>query len=78
MSIFKQLQEVIAVTLKVPPEKVTETTINEDIAAWDSLGHVNLMIALEQSFDIFLDVEDFPELTSVPVILRYLQEHGIQ
>ena len=78
MSIFKQLQGVIAATLKVPPEKITEATVNEDLAAWDSLGHVNLMIALEQSFDILLDVEDFPELTSVPVIMRYLQEHNIK
>lgn len=77
MSIFKQLREVIATTLKVPPEKVTETTINENLAAWDSLGHVNLMLALEQTFDIYLDVEDFPTLTSVPAILQYLQNHDI-
>ena len=77
MSIFKQLHEVITTTLKVQPEKVTETTTNENLAAWDSLGHVNLMIALEQTFDIFLDVEDFPTLTSVPAILKYLQDHGI-
>ena len=76
MHTFKQLQEVIASTLKVPLVKITETTINEDIAAWDSMGHVNLMIALEQSFDIFLDVEDFPTLISVPAIMRYLQDHG--
>jgi acyl carrier protein len=76
MSTFKQLQEVIAATLKVPPEKITETTVHDDIAAWDSLGHVNLMIALEQAFDVYLDVEDFPELNSVPAITRYLQTHA--
>ena len=77
MSIFKQLQGVIATTLKVPPEKITETPINENLAAWDSLGHVNLMLALEQTFDIYLDVEDFPTLTSVPAILQYLQNHDV-
>ncbi len=77
MNLFTQLQDVIATTLKVRPEKITETTTNEDLAAWDSLGHVNLMMALEQTFDIFLDVEDFPLLISVPAILQYLQEHDI-
>jgi len=76
MSIFTQLQEVIATALKISPEKISTTTTSEDIAAWDSLGHVNLMIALEQAFDVFLDVEDFPELTSVPAMLKYLQDHG--
>jgi acyl carrier protein len=77
MSTFDQLQSVIAKTLKVPVDKIKETTINEDISSWDSLGHVNLMIALEQAFDIYLDVEDFPTLTSVPAILSHLKLHGV-
>lgn len=75
MTTFKQLQDVIATTLKVAPDKITATTTDEDLSAWDSLGHVNLMMALEQTFDIFLDVEDFPLLNSVPAILKYLQDH---
>lgn len=77
MSIFEQLQDAIAITLKVPASKITETTKDEDLAAWDSLGHVNLMMTLEQTFDIFLDVEDFSKLNSVPAIIEYLREQGI-
>lgn len=77
MSLFEQLQTTIATTLKVPAAKITETTKDEDIAAWDSLGHVHLIMALEQTFDIFLDVEDFPKLNSVPAIIEYLKEQGI-
>lgn len=77
MSIFEQLQDAIAITLKVPASKITETTKDEDLAAWDSLGHVNLMMTLEQTFDIFLDVEDFSKLNSVPAIIEYLKEQGI-
>jgi len=79
MNIFEQLRDVIASTLKVPPAKITETTKNEDLSAsWDSLGHVNLMMALEQTFGVFLDVEDFAKLISVPAILQYLKDHGIE
>ena len=78
MSIFEQLRDIIATTLKVPVEKITETTKDEDLAVWDSLGHVNLMLALEQTFDIFIEVEDFPTLNSVQGIIRYLAEHGIE
>jgi acyl carrier protein len=73
MTTFEQLQQVIATTLNIAPQKITETTTDEDIAAWDSLGHVNLMMALEQTFDVYLDVEDFPLLNSVPAIIQYLQ-----
>lgn len=79
MSTFEQLQGVIATTLKLSSAKITETTTSEDIsAAWDSLGHVNLMMALEQTFGVYLDVEDFPKLTSVPAILQYLKDQGIE
>ena len=77
MSLFEQVQDAIAVTLKVPASKITEETTSEDLAAWDSLGHVNLMMALEQTFDIFLDVEDFSKLNSVPAIIDYLKKQDI-
>lgn len=77
MSTFEQLQQAIAATLKVSTSKITEKTRDEDIAAWDSLGHVNLMMTVEQTFDIMLDVEDFAALNSVPAILEYLKKNGI-
>jgi acyl carrier protein len=76
MDLFKKIQYVLATTLKVSPEKITKETSDKDLAAWDSLAHVNLMMSLEQTFDLFLEVEDFPKLTSVPAILEYLREQG--
>lgn len=78
MAAFDTLRSIISATLKVPSAKINEQTRKEDIPAWDSLGHVNLMMALEQTFDIFLDVEDFPKLISVPDILEYLKNNGIE
>lgn len=77
MSVFEQLREAIAITLKVPPGAITETTKDEDIPAWDSLGHLNLMMTLEQTFDVVLDVEDFDKLKSVPAMIEYLKGQGI-
>jgi acyl carrier protein len=76
MDLFEEIQYVIAATLKVSPVKITRETSDKDLAAWDSLAHVNLMMSLEQTFDLFLEVEDFPKLTSVPAILEYLREQG--
>jgi len=76
MDLFEKTRNVIATTLKVTPEKITRETSDKDLAAWDSLAHVNLMMSLEQTFDLFLEVEDFPRLTSVPAILEYLRREG--
>ena len=76
MDLFPKIQSIIATTLKVPPDKIARETSDKDLAAWDSLAHVNLMMSLEQTFDLFLEVEDFPKLTSIPAILEYLKERG--
>ena len=75
MSLTERVRETIALTLKVPRESITASTCNDDLPAWDSLGHVNLMMALEQTFDLYIEVEDFEKLTSVTAILEYVAEH---
>lgn len=75
-STFHKLQQTIAATLKVPLAKINETTRDQDLPAWDSLGQVNLIMALEQEFGVYIEVEDFGNLNSVPSILAYLGQHG--
>jgi acyl carrier protein len=76
MELFEKIQNLIACTLRVAPDKVTRETSDRDLVAWDSLAHVNLMMSLEQTFDLFLEVEDFTRLTSVPAIVEYLRGQG--
>lgn len=77
MSTFQKLQQTIAATLKVSPAEVTESTRDQDLASWDSLGQVNLIMALEQEFGVYVEVEEFGNLNSVPAILAYLAKQGI-
>lgn len=77
MNPFEKLQQTMATTLKVPPSKITPTTRDEDLPSWDSLGQVNLIMAIEQAFDVYVEVDDFSELKSVPAILAYLERQGV-
>ncbi len=36
----------------------------QDIAAWDSVGHMGLIAALEDAFDIMMDTDDIIDLSS--------------
>ena len=36
----------------------------QDIGAWDSVGHMQLMAALEEAFDIELDIDDIIDFSS--------------
>ena len=77
MSLFPKIQETIAATLNVSAAEIVETTVSEDLEAWDSLGQVNLIMALEQAFGIYIEVEEFEKLNSVPAITAFLTKQGI-
>lgn len=36
----------------------------QDIQAWDSVGHMSLIAALEDAFDIMMDTDDIIDLNS--------------
>ena len=63
--------------MKVAPNKISQTTRDQDLPSWDSLGQVNLIMALEQEFGVMIEVEDFGNLNSVPAILEYLGKQGV-
>ena len=77
MNVFEKLQEIMANALELPQSAIREDSTMEEIEEWDSLGHVHIMVALEQAFDLYMDVDDFAELDSVPAILRYLESENV-
>jgi len=77
MALFERVQNTIATTLKVGPDKIRADTRDQDLPAWDSLGQVNLIMALEQEFSIYIEVEEFGNLNTVPAILAYLGKQGL-
>jgi acyl carrier protein len=77
MSVFDQLQEIMATALELPAGAIRENSTMEEIEEWDSLGHVHIMVALEQAFDLYMNVDDFAELDNVPAILKYLESENV-
>ena len=45
-------------------EKQLESLKYQDIPAWDSVGHMTLIAALEDAFDIMMDTDDIIDLSS--------------
>ena len=73
VSRFDAVREIVAATFGIAPAQITSLTAQDDVVEWDSVGHLNLMLALEQALDLRLDVEQMAQLTGVPAILRFLE-----
>jgi acyl carrier protein len=56
-------------------EQVDENTSQQNIEKWDSLGHLNLIIALEEEFNISFEPEDIVKMTSVHMIINKVENY---
>ncbi len=73
----KPLEEVIAGTLRISPAKVTDALAFNAIPEWDSLAHMELMLALEAAYGVSIDEEAMIELTSVGAMRRFLKDGSL-
>ena len=70
MSTLDKVRELIALAFSISADRVTADTAQADLPAWDSIGHLNLMLMLEDSFGLSLQPDDMVKLTSVRAILK--------
>ena len=62
---FEKLQEIIAEVLNVDPEEITmDTTFVDDLGA-DSLGVFQIIMGIEEEFDIEISNEDAEKIVTV-------------
>ena len=60
------LISVVVGALEITPEKITDETQSSDIEEWDSLGHISILVALDEVVPGVL--ESVPELASATSI----------
>ena len=49
----------------------------QDVATWDSVGHMSLMTALEEIFGIEMDIDDIIEFSSFEVGQSILAKYNV-
>ena len=72
MDIFSKVKSLIVEQLDVDEEKVTKETTFEDIDA-DSLDVVELVMALEEEFDLEIADEEVENIKTVGDIVSYIE-----
>jgi len=69
-----RLQEMVADALQVPASDVPETLAFGEIPQWDSMGHMTVIMVLEERFGLDIDAGMIASLTSIPAMCDYLQD----
>lgn len=70
----KKLKKIIATVLKVNIESVDDKASMDTIKSWDSLGHMNLILSIEEEFNVVIPDEEVGSITSYKLIALVVEE----
>lgn len=71
--IEKKLATVMCQVFKLPGESITPEATRKNLEQWDSLKHVNLMLALEDAFGVEFSDNEIATIDTFEVLVQTLQ-----
>lgn len=78
MTLIKQITEIFQEVFDNPELVITEETNASHIKDWDSFAQINLIVALEEKYNIKFTTEEIGNLTCVGDMLNLLQTKGVE
>lgn len=75
-SLVQNIQALLVEALRITGEQAAPDLAFGDLPQWDSMGHMEVMMLLEQRYGVEINADTIAALTSIPAISAYLQENG--
>ncbi|MCL5773252.1 MAG: acyl carrier protein [Firmicutes bacterium] len=75
MSVLDRVKKIVVEQLGVDEEQVTSNASFTDDLGADSLDIVELVMALEQEFNLEIPDEDAEKISNIQDAVQYIQEH---
>ena len=74
-SIWETITRVFGETLEDDTIELAEDTTAKDVEDWDSVTHIQLMVAIEKEFHIRISTGEVASLANVGELVRLVERH---
>lgn len=74
---LEQIYQIVSDVFGVPLETITPASSSDTIETWDSMSHINLILAIESEFTISLSPDEAMDMLTVGLIETILSERGV-
>ena len=71
--LLERVRSIAADVLQVPTAQITQHSSTENVESWDSVHHLNLVLAFEQEFDLQFEPEEMDQMHSISHIVNVLE-----
>ena len=66
----ERIKEIIADTLGIDIERITDDLAAGDIEEWDSVGNLTIISTIEEELEVDIPIEDLYELNNIKAIVE--------
>ncbi len=75
---MNELKRVVAQAFGVPEDSLSAASSNANTPGWDSVGHLNLVLNIEEHFQVRFTTEEIAAMTDLAAIQNLLdnKNHG--
>lgn len=74
INIENRIKTVMSSVLNISKSEINNKTSSDTIKSWDSLKHMNIIVGLEEEFDIEFDADEIGNLLNYELIRIYILE----
>jgi acyl carrier protein len=71
--IDEKFQEIFRSVLCIPDLKLTDELTADEVPGWDSISHVRLMVAVEETFDVSFSASQLAMMENVGDLKRLVR-----
>jgi len=71
---FEQVRGIASDIFGIPADKITPESSPETIESWDSMQHLNLVLAIEETFGVQLDPEDIEKMKNIGEVATLVEK----
>ncbi|MBF0197901.1 MAG: acyl carrier protein [Planctomycetes bacterium] len=77
MSHWQKLTEIMGDLFSEDPASLSESSSQDDIEKWDSMGTIDLIAQLEKEFSVSFNLLEVEDLKTIGIIKASLEEKGV-
>lgn len=78
MKNLEKYNNIFCELFSLPESFDPETVKLNETEDWDSVGHMNLITAIEDAFDIMMETEDILNFVSYQAGIEILKKYGVE
>ncbi len=74
----RTLKKIMSDLFQINENEITDETSVDNTKNWDSLKHMELIVSLEEEFDITLSADEIVSLTTFAKVKQKIEENGVE